>query len=73
MYNNKNLSKLFLTVGLVFSIIALLIQSQTDYLSSGGEKFYAPNSNVGLKTIAFAIIASISFYCSAKLMDRKQE
>ena len=75
MYNSKNLSKLFLVIGFGFSILAFLNQTRQDsrYSNKIQEVVYSQNSNIGLNTIAFAIIASISFYCCAKLIGRKAE
>lgn len=75
MYNSKNLSKLFLIIGLVFSVLAFFNREYqaSHYSNKLQDIVYSQNSNVGLTTIAYAVIASVSFYCCATLLRRKEE
>jgi len=74
-YNKKNLSKLFLILGILLTIspITFLENKYDTYSSKLGETVYPENNNYGLSLIAIYFLASTLFYCSYKLITEIKE
>ncbi len=70
-YNKKNLSKIFLIMGILLMIspITFLENKYNNYSNNLGEIVFPENNNYGLSLIAIYFLASVLFYCSYKLIS----
>ncbi len=74
-YNKKNLSKLFLILGIILTIspITFLENKYKNYSNNLGDIVFPENNNYGLSLIAIYLLASTLFYCSYKLISESND